>query len=273
MISDPDFTIEEQCELLGMSRSSYYYETCPDNAFNLAMMKEIDQIYTLYPFYGKRRMSMVLKAKGYEVGVDLARALMRRMGIEAIYPKPNLSQPHPGHKVYPYLLRGKKIERKNHVWSTDITYIRMRNGFLYLTAVVDWFSRYVLAWKLSNSLDGVFCREVLLEALKKGVPDIFNTDQGPQYTSIEFTGILLKAGIQISMDGRGRAIDNVWIERLWRTVKQEEVYIRDYIDGLDAYKSLEKYFCFYNEERPHSSLDYIAPGMIYRSENIVIGRS
>ncbi len=189
---------------------------------------------------------------------------MRRMGIEAIYPKPNLSQPHPDHKVYPYLLRGVEIERINQVWSTDITYLRMRNGFLYLTAVIDWYSRYVLAWKLSNSLDGIFCREVVLAALKKGRPDIFNTDQGAQYTSIEFIKILVEAGISISMDGRGRCLDNVWIERLWRTVKQEEVYIRDYTDGLDAHRNLNRYFNFYNETRPHSSLNYMSPGTVYR---------
>ncbi len=267
--NDRDFTVKQQCELLGVSRSTYYYEMAPDDEFNLAMMREIDQIYTAHPFYGKRRMSAVLKSKGHEVGVDLARTLMRRMGIQAIYPKPNLSKAHPGHKVYPYLLRGIKIERSNQVWSTDITYLRMKNGFLYLTAVIDWYSRYILAWKLSNSLDGLFCREVLLEALKKGIPAIFNTDQGAQYTSIEFTKILVEAGVQISMDGRGRAIDNVWIERLWRTVKQEEVYIRDYVDGRDAHRSLEKYFYFYNEERLHSSLGYIAPGTIYRAKTIV----
>lgn len=200
------------------------------------------------------------------MGVDLARGLMKRMGIEAIYPKPNLSKSHPGHKKYPYLLRGVEIKRINQVWSTDITYLRMRNGFLYLTAVIDWYSRYVLAWRLSNSLDGIFCREVLQEALKRGKPDLFNTDQGVQYTSVEFTKILLEAGVKISMDGRGRALDNVWVERLWRTVKQEEVYIRDYADGLDAYKSLERYFGFYNEERLHSSLGYISPGMMYRNE-------
>ena len=228
------------------------------------MMREIDQIFLSCPFYGKRRISVVLKSKGHEVGVDLARTLMKRMGIKAIYPKPNLSKPHPGHKIYPYLLRGVEINRINQVWSTDITYLPMRNGFLYLTAVIDWFSRYVLAWRLSNSLDGLFCREVLLEALKRGNPEVFNTDQGAQYTSIEFTKILAEAGIQISMDGRGRALDNVWIERLWRTVKQEEVYIRDYLDGYDAYQSLDRYFGFYNEERLHSSHGYIAPGVIYR---------
>jgi len=227
-------------------------------------MKEIDLIFMEHPYYGKRRISVELKKKGYAVGVDLARTLMKQMGIVAIYPKPNLSQSHPGHKVYPYLLRGIEIARINQVWSTDITYLPMRSGFLYLTAVIDWYSRYVLSWRLSNSLDGIFCREVVLEALEKGKPDIFNTDQGAQYTSIEFTKILESAGILISMDGRGRALDKVWIERLWRTVKQEEVYIRDYMDGTDALRSLDRYFRFYNENRPHSSLGYMSPGKVYR---------
>ena len=261
---DLDFTIKHQCELIGLSRSTYYHEPCSEPIQNLVIMKEIDQIFMAYPFYGKRRISFALKSKGYDVGIDLARTLMKRMGLKAIYPKPNLSKPYPGHKTYPYLLRGVEIEKINQVWSTDITYIPMRNGFLYLTAVIDWYSRYVLAWRLSNSLDGVFCREVLQEALMKGKPDMFNTDQGAQYTCIEFTKILLDAEIKISMDGRGRALDNVWVERLWRTVKQEEVYIRDYQDGRDAHRSLEKYFGFYNEERPHSSLGYKAPGVIYR---------
>lgn len=230
------------------------------------MMKKIDQIFTLCPFYGKRRISAVLKEQGYNVGVDLARTLMKRMGIEAIYPRPNLSKPHPSHKIYPYLLKGVKITKKDQVWSTDITYLPMKNGFLYLTAVIDWYSRFVLAWRLSNSLDGLFCREVLLEALTKGRPEVFNTDQGVQYTSLKFTEILETAGIQISMDGRGRALDNVWIERLWRTVKQKEVYIHDYADGNEAYTGLGQYFSFYNEKRPHSALGYVTPGNIYREE-------
>lgn len=249
---------------MGLSRSSYYYEPCRENAFHLEMMKKIDQIFTICPFYGKRRISAVLKKQGHNVGVDLARALMKRMGIEAIYPRPNLSKPHPSHRVYPYLLRGVQILKKDQVWSTDITYLPMKNGFLYLTAVIDWYSRFVLAWRLSNSLDGGFCREVLLEALTKGKPEMFNTDQGAQYTSLQFTGILEKAGIRISMDGRGRALDNVWIERLWRTVKQEEVYIHDYADGIEAHKGLGKYFTFYNDKRPHSALGYVTPGNIYR---------
>ena len=249
---------------MGLSRSSYYYEPCRENAFHLEMMKKIDQIFTICPFYGKRRISAVLKKQGHNVGVDQARALMKRMGIEAIYPRPNLSKPHPSHRVYPYLLRGVQILKKDQVWSTDITYLPMKNGFLYLTAVIDWYSRFVLAWRLSNSLDGGFCREVLLEALTKGKPEMFNTDQGAQYTSLQFTGILEKAGIRISMDGRGRALDNVWIERLWRTVKQEEVYIHDYADGIEAHKGLGKYFTFYNDKRPHSALGYVTPGNIYR---------
>lgn len=236
------------------------------------MMKELDVLYTAHPYYGKRRMSIELKKMGHVVGVDLARTLMQRMGIEAIYPKPNLSDPHPGHKVYPYQLRGVEIVRRDQVWSTDITYLRMRNGFLYLTAVIDWYSRYVLAWKLSNSLDGIFCREVVLAALEQGTPEIFNTDQGAQYTSMEFTKILEAEGIRISMDGRGRALDNVWIERLWRTVKQEEVYIRDYADGIEAHRSLGQYFTFYNERRPHSSLDYTPPGVFYRMQKTTYSR-
>jgi len=227
-------------------------------------MHKLDELYTEHPFYGSRRMSVELKKMGLLVGRDLARTLMRRMGIEAIYPKPNLSKPYSGHRIYPYLLRGVPVNRKDHVWSTDITYIRMRAGFLYLTAVIDWHSRYILSWRLSNSLDGAFCREALEEALSKGSPEIFNTDQGSQFTSTQFTEILVKNGTRISMDGRGRALDNVFIERFWRSLKQEEVYIRDYIDGLEAYQSLDRYICFYNKRRPHSSLGYISPETVYQ---------
>ena len=197
------------------------------------------------------------------MGVDLARTLMRKMGIEAIYQKPNLSKPNPNHKVYPYLLRGVKILRINQVWSTDITYIPMKNGFLYLTAVIDWYSRYALAWKVSNSLDGMFCREVLLEALKIACPETFNTDQGAQYTSIEFIRILLDRGIKVSMDGRGRAIDNVFMERLWRSIKYEDIYIREYCDGTELYTGVKRYFLFYNTKRLHSSLQYRPPAEVY----------
>lgn len=257
-------TIMRQGELLDLPRSTLYYEPCRDDIRNLEIMRVIDEIYTLHPYYGTRRMVFGIGLRGYDVGRDLVRTLMNRMGIQAIYSKPNLSQAHPGHKIYPYLLRGEKILHVNHVWSTDITYIRMRNGFLYLTAVIDWYSRCVLAWRLSNSLDGLFCREVLLEALKSGMPKIFNTDQGSQYTCEEFLEILLSRGISPSMDGRGRALDNVFVERLWRTVKQENIYLNDYQNGSDTYFGIEKYFNFYNEERPHMSLGYEYPAEVYR---------
>jgi putative transposase len=227
-------------------------------------MRLIDEIYTQYPEYGSRRIRIELNVIGHPIGRDLVRSLMRRMGIEAVYPKPNLSKGHPEHKIYPYLLRGVKIERVNQVWSTDITYIRMLNGFLYLTAVIDWYSRYVLSWKISNSLDGIFCREVLLDALGKGMPEIFNTDQGSQYTSPDFVSILTERGIKPSMDGRGRALDNVFVERLWRSVKYENVYLREYRNGLELRDGLEKYFAHYNERRPHMSLNYEFPSEVYR---------
>lgn len=267
-LDDPDITITKQCQLLGLSRSSYYYEPYCESSWHLEIMRKIDEIFMAHPFYGKRRISAVLKAQGYNVGVDLARTLMKRMGIEAIYPKPNLSKPHPNHRVYPYLLRGVEISKQDQVWSTDITYLPMKNGFLYLTAVIDWYSRFVLAWRLSNSLDGGFCREVLREALTKGKPEVFNTDQGTQYTSLKFIEILENGGICISMDGRGRALDNVWIERLWRTVKQEEVYIHEYTDGAEAYKGLGQYFSFYNDKRPHSSLGYRTPAEVYYEKSM-----
>jgi putative transposase len=260
---DPDFSIVAQCDLLQMSRSSYYYTPCPESDFNLKAMKAIDRLYTECPHYGKRTMSANLKNQGINVGVDLARSLMRKMRIEAIYQKPRLSQRNPEHKVYPYLLRGTKIVRINQVWATDITYIPMRNGFLYLTAVIDWHSRYVLAWKLSNSLDGLFCREVLLEALMIANPEIFNTDQGAQYTCLEFIKILTERNIQVSMDGRGRALDNAKTERLWRTVKYENIYPRDYCDGGDLHAGLTAYFTYYNTKRLHSAHNYKTPLQVY----------
>lgn len=261
----PDLTILMQCDLLGLSRSTLYYIPHHDDAFNLLVMQEIDKLYTAHPDYGKRRVSVVLQERGFNVGTRLARTLMKRMGLEAIGPKPSLSKPHPEHKIYPYGLRGLKIEKPNQVWSTDITYLPMRNGFLYLTAVIDWYSRYILSWKLSNSLDGLFCREVLMEALGRfGKPEWFNTDQGAQYTCLEFVNILEMNNIQISMDGRGRALDNVWIERFWRTIKYEEIYPKSYVDGREALHNLGVYFTYYNEERPHSSLSYRSPGLVYR---------
>lgn len=260
---DPDFSVEKQCGLIDLSRSSYYHIPCSVNAEHLAAMHAMDMLYTDHPHYGKRSMSFNLKNMGHNVGVDLARTLMRMMGIEAIYRKPNLSKPNATHKIYPYILRGVKIMRVNHVWSTDITYIRMRNGFMYLTAVIDWYSRYVLAWRLSNSLDGLFCREVLIEALKIGKPDIFNTDQGAQYTCFDFVEILLNHGIQVSMDGKGRATDNVFIERLWKSIKYEDIYLRDYCEAVELHKGIGKYFTFYNTVRLHSSIGYRPPSVVY----------
>lgn len=260
---DQDFSIEKQCDLIELPRSSYYYTPCSVSDFHLGVMHAMDKLYTDHPHYGKRSMSFNLKKMGLNVGVDLASTLMKKMGIEAIYQKPNLSKPNLTHKVYPYVLRGVKIVRANQVWSADITYIRMRNGFMYLTAVIDWYSRYVLAWRLSNSLDGLFCREVLLDALKIGRPDIFNTDQGAQYTCLKFVEILLNNGIQVSMDGKGRAIDNVFIERLWRSVKYEDIYLRDYCEPVELHTGMGKYFSFYNTQRLHSSLEYNPPFEVY----------
>ena len=215
-------------------------------------------------------MSIRLREEGLDVGKEFARTLMLKMGLEANYPKPKLSIPNRKHKIYPYLLRGVKITRVNQVWSTDITYIPVANGFFYLTAVVDWFSRCILSWRLSNSLDGAFCREALLEALELfGNPVIFNTDQGCQFTATEFTEILLKRDISISMDGRGRALDNIWIERIWRTVKYEDIYLKEYENGLKLHAGLSTYLAFYNEARPHSSLKYHSPGSVYRGEIVL----
>ena len=259
-----EITLTRQCELLSLPRSSFYYEARYDDSFNLEVMKEIDKIYTRHPYYGKRRISYELKKRGYNVGRDLARTLMCRMGIEAIYPRKSLSVKSLGHKIHPYLLRGVKVIKRDHVWSSDITYIPMSAGFLYLTAVIDWGCRYILSWRLSNSLDGLFCREALEEALSKGKPEIFNTDQGAQYTSNIFIEMLENKKIRISMDGRGRALDNIFIERFWRTIKQEEVYIKDYTDGKVAYEGIKKYIRFYNKERPHSALGYKTPEEAYK---------
>jgi putative transposase len=227
-------------------------------------MRLLDAQYTATPFYGIRRMTAWLRTQGYGVNHKRVAHLMRQMGIAAIYAKPKLSQATVGHTIYPYLLRGVKVTRVNHVWSTDITYIRLHQGFVYLVAVIDWFSRYVLSWALSVTLDGQFCREALTQALHHGGrPDIFNTDQGVQFTSSDFTSLLTHAGIQISMDGRGRALDNVFVERLWRTVKYEEVYLKDYTTVREARQGLDQYFTFYNHERLHQALGYRTPAAVY----------
>jgi putative transposase len=256
-------SVSQQCELLGLSRSSYYYEPAQETAENLALMAMIDQEYTAHPFYGSRRMVTWLQGEGHEVNRKRVQRLMRLMGLEAVYPKPKLSIGGLGHKVYPYLLRDVAIERVNQVWSTDITYIPLPKGFLYLTAVIDWYSRYVLSWQLSNTLDVEFCIEALEDALKRGCPEVFNSDQGVQFTSASFTSRLEAVGAQVSMDGKGRCLDNVFVERLWRTVKYEEVYLwrHETVPALQA--GLTRYFSFYNQQRRHQSLENRTPAEVY----------
>jgi putative transposase len=227
-------------------------------------MRLLDEQYTATPFYGIRRMPAWLRGRGYAVNHKHVGRLLRAMGLQAIYAKPRLSQPAEGHTIYPYLLRGVTVSRNNQVWSTDITYIRLQSGFVYLVAVMDWFSRYVLSWAVAITMDVRFCLEALEQALSGGRPEIFNTDQGAQFTSQEFIARLQKGGVQISMDGRGRALDNVFVERLWRTVKYEEVYLRDYQSVWDARQHLARYFAFYNEERLHQALGYRTPAAVYR---------
>ena len=242
--------INLQCRLLELSRSSYYYRPQPESELNLHLMDLIDRQYTKRPFYGARQMTESLRRQGHWVNHKRVERLMRKMGIMAIYPRPRTSIKDDSHKIYPYLLRDLAIIYPNQVWCADITYIRMRHGFLYLIAIMDWFSRYVLSWELSNTLDVHFCLEALDQALRIAKPGIFNNDQGSQFTSSAFTGLLEQNNIRISMDGRGRAFDNIFIERLWRTVKYEEVYLHDYQDGVDAYFALDKYFRFYLKEIP-----------------------
>jgi putative transposase len=259
----PEISVRRQCELVGLNRSSLYYQPAGESEYNLLLMRLIDRQYTRTPFYGWPRMTVYLRREGHEVNSKRVRRLMALMGLQAIYPRRRTSIPAPGHKRYPYLLRGLEITRPYQVWSTDITYVPMRGGFLYLAAVIDWFSRYVLAWQLSNTLDGLFCRVALRQALEQGVPDIFNTDQGAQFTALEFTSILEAASVQISMDSRGRALDNVFVERLWRTVKYEHIYLMDYVYAPDLEAGLHGYFQFYNHERPHQSLGYRTPAEVH----------
>jgi putative transposase len=259
----PQISIARQCDLVGLPRSTYYYHTQGESAENLTLMRLLDQQYTDTPYYGIRRMTAWLRSQGYAVNHKRVARLLHTMGLETIYPKPRLSQPHPAHRVYPYLLRGVPITRVNQVWSTDITYIRLHGGFIYLVAVMDWFSRYVLSWAVSITMDVSFCLEALDQALEVARPDIFNTDQGAQFTSHDFTERLAAAGILISMDGRGRALDNVFVERLWRTVKYEEVYLKDYETPREAMQGLATFFVRYNEWRQHQALDYRTPAAIY----------
>jgi putative transposase len=259
----PVLSVRRQCDLLALARSGLYYEPQGESPENLALMRLLDEAYTAWPFYGVRKMTAHLAREGQVVNVKRVRRLMRLMGLEAIYPRKRLSVPGEGHKRYPYLLRGLEIVRPDQVWSADITYIRLRRGFLYLAAILDWYSRYVLSWTLSSSLDAAFCVWALEEALARGRPEVFNTDQGVQFTSEGFTGILESRGIAISMDGRGRVFDNIFSERLWRTVKYEEVYLKDYADPREAREGLRAYFRFYDEQRPHQALDYRTPAEVY----------
>jgi len=256
-------SVVRQCELLGLARSSSYDEGASESAENLMLMRLIDEPYTRTPFYGIRRMTAWLRSEGHQVTNKRVQRLMRQMGIEAIYPKPRLSQGGSEHRVYPYLLRGVVIDRPNQVWSTDITYIRLRPGFLYLVAILDWYSRYVVSWEVSNSLEVSFCVEALDRALSMAQPEIFNSDQGSQFTSHAFTRGEEAAGIRISMDGRGRVFDNIFVERLWRTVKYEEVYLKDYESVPTAIGGLGAYFQFYNQERWHQALVTQTPAAVY----------
>ena len=256
-------SVVSQCALLGISRSSVYYRPVGVSREDLSLMNMLDHQYLATPFYGSRRFAAWLRNQGYCVSRKRVRRLMRTMGLEAIFQRPRTSKPAPGHRVYPYLLRGVKVTQPNQVWAADITYIPMARGFLYLVVIMDWYSRYVLAWRLSNTLDTEFCVAALEEALQHGRPEIFNTDQGSQFTSEAFTQILAREGIRISMDGKGRYLDNLFIERLWRTVKYEEVYLKAYANGREAKVNLGAYFGFYNTERPHQALGYLTPAEVF----------
>jgi putative transposase len=260
----PELSVRRQCELLGLSRSSLYYQGVPESAENLRLMRLLDQEYTAHPFLGSRRLTKWLSEGGETVNRKRVQRLMRLMGLEAIYPKPKLSAAGRGHRIYPYLLRNVSIKRADQVWSTDITYVPLAHGFMYLAAIIDWFSRYVIAWRLSNTLDGSFCLEMLEEALSQGRPEVFNTDQGVQFTAAAWTGRLESAGVQVSMDGKGRCLDNVFVERLWRTVKYEDIYLWRYEAVPQLQQGLGRYFPYYNEGRPHQALDYQTPGRVYR---------
>jgi putative transposase len=263
-------SVRRQCEIIGLARSSWYYEPGSESAENLALMRQIDKQYLKTPFYGSRKMAFT-----FNINRKHAQRLMALMGLAAIYQRPRTTIRDVSHKVYPYLLRNVPILRPDHVWSTDITYVPVRSGYVYLVAVIDWFSRRVLSWRLSNSLEGRFCLEALDEALSGGRPEIFNTDQGVQFTSLAFTGRLEQSGVAVSMDGRGRALDNVFVERLWRSVKYENVYLNDYETPREAESGLADYFEYYNHQRPHQALDYRTPAAVYagpRENETTFGR-
>ena len=264
MIEQPNpLSLTRQCQLLGLSRAALYYRPIEVSGYELELMALIDRQYLRTPFYGSRRMTAWLQTQGHMVNRKRVQRLMGLMGLEAIYQRPHTSRPAPGHRIYPYLLRGLVIERVNQVWAADITYIPMARGFLYLVAVMDWVSRYVLAWRLSNTLDASFCVEALEEALNQGRPEIFNTDQGSQFTNDDFTGVLCAHEVAISMDGRGRFSDNIFVERLWRSLKYEEVYLKAYQSVAEARRGIAAYFEFYNHERLHQALGYRAPRQVF----------
>lgn len=256
-------SIARQCKLLGLARSTRYYPCAEESAENLKLMRLLDEAHLKWPFYGSRNLTWCLQQAGHAVNRKRVRRLMRVMGLEPIYPRPRTSDPHPEHRIYPYLLRDLVIARADQVWSADITYIPLSRGFMYLVAILDWHSRYVLAWRLSNTLDSEFCVAALQAALASGRPEIFNTDQGAQFTSRAFTGALEERGIAISMDGRGRALDNVFIERLWRSVKYENVYLHGYESVLELEAGLQQYFEFYCRQRPHQALEMRTPWDVY----------
>jgi putative transposase len=262
--NNSELSIRRQCDLWGLNRASYYYQPASESELNLKLMNFIDEQYTETPFYGWRRMTVYLRrVKEQQVNGKRVRRLMRLMGLQAIYPQPRKNKQATEHKIYPYLLRNLDIIRPNQVWSTDITYIRMSHSFMYLTAIIDWYSRYVLAWQLSNSLDNHFCLVALEQALAQAKPDIFNTDQGVQFTADSFTHRLLHSNIDISMDGRGRALDNIFVERLWRSVKYENIYLNDYATVSDLHTGLSYYFDFYNHRRFHQHLNDLTPAEVH----------
>ncbi len=258
-----DLSVRKQCSLLGINRSGLYYVPCKASEEDERIMRELDEQYTKTPFYGVEKMTAHLHRSGIRIGHNKVRRLMRKLGLEAIYPKPRLSISSPEHTAYPYLLGGLKIKRPDQVWATDITYIRLAKGFVYLVAVMDWFSRHVLSWNLSTTLEAEFCVSALKSALLLATPEIFNSDQGSQFTSGIFIKVLKETGVRISMDGRGRCFDNIFVERLWRTLKYEEVYIHDYMSVANARDSIARYFDFYNTERLHQALDYKTPTEVY----------
>jgi putative transposase len=262
----PGLSMVQQCQLLQVNRSSLYYQPVLVSEEELAIMKRLDELYTAHPFYGVRKLTVLLGNEGFRINHKRVSRLMREMGLAAIYQKPKTSVIAPENKIYPYLLRAIAIISPDQVWATDITYIRMKQGFIYLSAILDWFSRYIIAWGLSINMDLDFCLDVLQQGLLVGTPGIFNTDQGSQYTSPQHTGLLEASGVNVSMDGRGRYLDNIFTERLWRTVKYEEVYLKDYQSIQEARISMREYIRFYNEERPHQSLDYQTPQQVYRKE-------